>query len=91
MAVSSEQLATFGAIVDLGTFEAAARKLSVTPSAVSQRIRALESHVGQVLLVRSTPCRVTDAGAVLLRMARQQQILEEEALGRPFWSTHDRP
>ncbi|MEJ7773135.1 MAG: LysR family transcriptional regulator ArgP [Geodermatophilaceae bacterium] len=81
MAVSSEQLATFGAIVDLGTFEAAARKLSVTPSAVSQRIRALESHVGQVLLVRSTPCRVTDAGAVLLRMARQQQMLEEEALG----------
>lgn len=81
MAVSSEQLATLITIVDLGTFEAAARELSVTPSAVSQRIRGLESHVGQVILVRASPCRVTEAGAVLLRMARQQRLLEDEALG----------
>ena len=80
MSVRGEHLAALMAVVDLGTFEAAARRLSVTPSAVSQRIRALESHVGQLVLVRATPCRETSAGAVLLRMARQYQLLETEAL-----------
>ncbi|MFD1505179.1 LysR family transcriptional regulator ArgP [Georgenia yuyongxinii] len=80
MQVRPEQLAALVAIVDEGTFEAAARRLSVTPSAISQRIRALETQVGQVLLVRTTPSRTTEAGGVLLRLARQQQVLEHEAL-----------
>ncbi|WP_448072249.1 LysR family transcriptional regulator ArgP [Georgenia yuyongxinii] len=80
MQVRPEQLAALMAIVDEGTFEAAARRLSVTPSAISQRIRALEAQVGQVLLVRTTPSRTTEAGGVLLRLARQQQVLEREAL-----------
>jgi LysR family transcriptional regulator, chromosome initiation inhibitor len=80
MQVRPEQLAALVAIVDEGTFEAAARRLSVTPSAISQRIRALETQLGQVLLVRTTPSRTTQAGAVLLRLARQQQVLEREAL-----------
>jgi LysR family transcriptional regulator (chromosome initiation inhibitor) len=80
MQARPEQLAALVAIVDEGTFDAAARRLSVTPSAISQRIRALESQVGQVLLLRTTPSRTTEAGAVLLRMARQQQLLEREAL-----------
>ena len=80
MNIRPEQLAALVAIVDEGTFDAAARRLSVTPSAISQRVRALESQVGQVLLLRTTPSRTTEAGAVLLRMARQQQLLEREAL-----------
>lgn len=80
MSIRPEQLAALVAIVDEGTFDAAARRLSVTPSAVSQRIRALESQVGQVLLLRTTPSRTTEAGAVLLRLARQQQLLEREAV-----------
>ncbi|HLT85779.1 MAG TPA: LysR family transcriptional regulator ArgP [Phototrophicaceae bacterium] len=80
MQMRPEHLAALVAIVDEGSFEAAARALSVTPSAVSQRIRALESQVGQVLLLRTTPSRTTDAGAVLLRLARQQQLLEREVL-----------
>src|SRR5690606_22366386 len=75
-----EQLAALVAIVDHGTFDAAAHHLSITPSAVSQRIRALESEVGRVLLVRATPVRTTEAGAVVLRLARQQRLLETEAL-----------
>lgn len=70
MSIRSDQLAALVAIVDHGTFDAAARHLSLTPSAVSQRIRALESQVGQVVLVRSSPVRPTEAGAVLLRLAR---------------------
>jgi len=72
------QLAALVAIADHGTFEAAARELHVTPSAVSQRIRALESQVGQVVVQRTTPCRPTAAGQVLLRLARQTRLLHDE-------------
>lgn len=78
--MNDDQLEALVAIADHGTFDAAARALSVTPSAVSQRIRALESTTGQVLIVRSTPCRTTDAGTVILRMARQRRLLTSEAL-----------
>ncbi|HET9421987.1 MAG TPA: LysR family transcriptional regulator ArgP [Nocardioides sp.] len=74
-----DQLAALVAIVERGTFEAAARELHVTPSAVSQRIRALESMAGQVLVRRSSPCAATPAGERLLRLARQTNLLYDEA------------
>ncbi len=77
--MDTSHLATLLAIVDHGTFEAAARALHLTPSAVSQRIRALESEVGQVVLRRSVPCRPTAAGEVLIRLARQHELLLTEA------------
>lgn len=80
MRLPPEHLATLLAIVDARTFDAAARQLQVTPSAVSQRVKALEAEVGQVLLVRTTPCRATPAGETLLRLARQQSLLESEAI-----------
>jgi LysR family transcriptional regulator (chromosome initiation inhibitor) len=80
MRLQPEHLSTLLAIVDTGTFDAAARRLHVTPSAVSQRVKALEAEVGQVVVVRSTPCRATSAGEALVRLARQQGLLESEAL-----------
>lgn len=80
MAVDGEQLAAFAAVIELGSFDAAAQRLHVTPSAVSQRIKALEQHVGQVLVVRQKPCVATAAGAPLLRLAAQTALLEVEAL-----------
>ena len=74
-----DQLAALVAIVERGTFDAAARQLHVTPSAVSQRIRALESMAGQVLVRRATPCTATPAGERLLRLARQTSLLYDEA------------
>ncbi len=74
------QLATFQAVIEEGSFEAAARALHVTPSAVSQRIKALEQDVGQVLVRRIKPCRPTEAGQVLVRYAGQVALLEREAL-----------
>jgi LysR family transcriptional regulator, chromosome initiation inhibitor len=74
------QLATFQAVIDEGSFEAAARALHVTPSAVSQRIKALEQSVGQVLVRRVKPCEPTEAGAALVRFAGQVALLEREAL-----------
>jgi LysR family transcriptional regulator (chromosome initiation inhibitor) len=78
--VDAVQLATFQAVVDTGSFEAAARQLHVTPSAVSQRIKALESSVGQVLVRRAKPCVATTAGEALVRFAGQVALLEREAL-----------
>jgi LysR family transcriptional regulator (chromosome initiation inhibitor) len=74
------QLATFQAVIDEGSFEAAARTLHVTPSAVSQRIKALEQTVGQVLVRRAKPCEPTEAGQALVRFAGQVALLEREAL-----------
>lgn len=74
------QLAAFAAVLEEGSFEAAGRRLCVTSSAVSQRIKALEDRLGQVLLVRQPPCRPTPAGALLLRRVRPMQMLQAEAL-----------
>jgi LysR family transcriptional regulator, chromosome initiation inhibitor len=80
--VDQVQLATFQAVVETGSFEAAARQLHVTPSAVSQRIKALESAVGQVLVRRAKPCVATVAGEALVRFAGQVALLEREALAQ---------
>jgi LysR family transcriptional regulator (chromosome initiation inhibitor) len=73
-----EHLETLLAAVDLGTFDAAAHALSITPSAVSQRIKAMEQLVGRVLVRRTTPIVPTADGAVVLRHARQVRLLDEE-------------
>ncbi len=73
-------LRTLATAVRLGTFEATARELHVTPSAVSQRIKALETRVGRVLLHRVKPLEPTEAGHVLVRLARQTELLESEAV-----------
>jgi LysR family transcriptional regulator (chromosome initiation inhibitor) len=73
------QLDALVAIADHGSFEAAARQLHITPSAVSQRIRALEAMAGQVLVSRGTPCRPTPQGEWLVRLGRQTRLLYDEA------------
>jgi LysR family transcriptional regulator, chromosome initiation inhibitor len=78
--VDALQLATFQAVIEAGSFDAAARALHVTPSAVSQRIKALEQDVGQVLVRRAKPCEPTEAGRALVRFAGQVSLLEREAL-----------
>lgn len=80
MRLDGQQLAAYAAVIELGSFDAAAARLHVTPSAVSQRIKALEQRVGQVLVVREKPCRATPAGTPLLRLAAQTALLESEAL-----------
>jgi LysR family transcriptional regulator (chromosome initiation inhibitor) len=80
VSLDAQQLAAFAAVVELGAFDAAAARLHVTPSAISQRVKALEKRVGQVLVVREKPCRATAAGIPLLRMAAQTAMLEAEAL-----------
>ncbi|TAM71179.1 MAG: LysR family transcriptional regulator ArgP [Microbacteriaceae bacterium] len=78
MELQLDQLRAFVAVVDGGTFDAAAQQLRVTPSAISQRIKALEGAVGRVLLQRVKPVRVTESGEAVLRLARQVTLLEDE-------------
>jgi LysR family transcriptional regulator, chromosome initiation inhibitor len=78
--LDTHHLVTLAAVIEQGSFDAAAEWLHVTPSAVSQRIKTLEQRVGQVLVVREKPCRPTAAGVPLLRLAAQTALLESEAL-----------
>jgi LysR family transcriptional regulator, chromosome initiation inhibitor len=73
------QLDALVAIAEHGSFEAAARELHITPSAVSQRVRALEAIAGQVLVSRGAPCRPTPHGERLVRLGRQTRLLYDEA------------
>ncbi|GAA2856673.1 LysR family transcriptional regulator ArgP [Paenarthrobacter ilicis] len=75
----AEQLLTFAAVLSEGTLDAAARQLHITPSAVSQRLKALEHAAGRVLLRRSNPAQPTEAGEIVLRLARQMAQLEADA------------
>lgn len=69
-------LEALAAVVREGTFEAAARSLNITQSAVSQRLKLLEERAGAVLIVRSRPCVATEYGQQLCRHVEQVQLLE---------------
>ncbi|SFS15932.1 LysR family transcriptional regulator, chromosome initiation inhibitor [Microbacterium sp. cf046] len=80
MRVPFELAETLAVVIDEGTLDAAARRLHITPSAVSQRIKTLEEQLGRVVLVRSKPARLTEAGSAVVRMARQVALLEHDTL-----------
>jgi LysR family transcriptional regulator (chromosome initiation inhibitor) len=74
-----ELAATVAAVAEEGAFEAAARRLRLSPSAVSQRVKLMEEQLGRVLLVRSRPVRPTEAGEAVVRLSRQISLLEQDA------------
>ena len=80
MTFDAAQLEALRAAVDHGTFEGAARSLHVTPSAISQRIKALETTAGRVIVTRTKPVLPTAAGTPLLRLARQIATITGEAV-----------
>ncbi|MDP3619136.1 MAG: LysR family transcriptional regulator ArgP [Ramlibacter sp.] len=73
-----DALECLAAIVEEGGFERAAQRLSITQSAVSQRLRALEAQIGTVLIVRSRPLKPTSAGHLLLKHTRQMRLLRAD-------------
>jgi len=76
MQLDTAQLAALAAVVSTGSFELAAAQLGVTPSAISQRIKALENRVGTSLVIRAIPCRATPEGVLLARHASDVALLE---------------
>ncbi len=73
-----DALECMAAIVEEGGFERAAQRLSITQSAVSQRLRALEAQVGTVLIVRSRPLKATSAGQLLLKHTKMLRLLRAD-------------
>ncbi|MEJ1090022.1 LysR family transcriptional regulator ArgP [Microbacterium sp. Mu-80] len=79
MKIDAQLAATIAAVIDEGGFEAAARRLHITQSAVSQRVKVVEQQIGRAVVVRSRPVRATEAGEALVRLARQVELLEHDA------------
>jgi LysR family transcriptional regulator (chromosome initiation inhibitor) len=77
MKIDPRRSEAFLAAVDNGSLEAAATQLNITPSAVSQRISALEHDIGTPLLIRTRPCRPTAPGMRLLQFLRRRALLLE--------------
>ena len=71
-------LSALSAILRHGSFDAAAAELAVTPSAISQRIRALEDRIGATLIHRGSPCTGTPAGLRIARYAEDVGLLEAQ-------------
>lgn len=71
-------LEALAAIVREGSFEAAARALNISQSAVSQRVKLLEERTGVVLVVRGRPCVPTEYGQKLCRHLDQVHLLEHD-------------
>ncbi len=73
-----KHLEALAAVVQEGGFERAAKRLHLTQSAVSQRIRLLEETLGQPVLARTQPPAPTSLGRRLLRHAKRVGLLEAE-------------
>lgn len=73
-----ELLDCLTALVEEGSFERAARRLSITQSAVSQRLKTLEGLAGTVLIARDRPLRATPAGRLLFKHALQLRLLRTD-------------
>lgn len=72
-------LVTFCAVVDRGSFSAAAEDLGISQPAVSAQIRSLEERLDQRLLDRNgRRVELTEAGRVLEAHARRMILLEAE-------------
>lgn len=82
MRIDHGNLRALAAVVHEGSFERAAVALSVTPSAISQRIKTLEERMGRLLVLRTVPVTATSDGQVLVQLAKQTAVLEHDALER---------
>ncbi|MGC3819099.1 LysR family transcriptional regulator ArgP [Acinetobacter sp. G11] len=78
--LSSKFCEAFLAVAESGSFDAAAQRLCITASAVTLRVQALEKDLGQILLLRERPCRVTQAGQQLLEHLQHQRLREQNLL-----------
>jgi DNA-binding transcriptional LysR family regulator len=77
--MDTRYLDSFLQVAQLGSTAAAARKLNLTPTAVAQRIKALEHEIGQPLLSRAgRNMQLTAAGAALVSPATELLVRTRE-------------
>jgi len=78
MMLDYKLLAALNAVIEQGGFERAAASLGLSQSAVSQRIKLLESRLGTPVLIRMSPPQATAAGQRLLNHVQQVRLLEHD-------------
>ena len=78
--LDARQLEALAAVIEGGSFGAAAKALSLTLAAVSLRIKSLEAAFGQRLLVRGKQVRATAAGQALLGHVKQLRLMEADLM-----------
>lgn len=78
--LDARQLEALAAVVEHRGFGPAAQALNLTLAAVSLRVKALEEHLGQRLLVRGKAVRATAAGQALVAHIKQLQLMEADLL-----------
>lgn len=78
--LNHKQCDAFLAVAETGSFDLAAEKLYITPSAVTLRVQSLEKNLGHLLILRERPCRVTTAGQTLLHYLQHSRLLEQNFL-----------
>ena len=78
--LDSKQIDTLLAVHREGSFQAAARVLNLTPAAVTLRIKALESAVGAMVLIRGKSLRLTPQGQAIVSYAQRAQLLDDELM-----------
>ena len=82
--LDARQLDALAAVIEGGSFGAAAKALHITLAAVSLRIKSLEATMGQRLLVRGKKVRATPAGQALMGHVKRVRLMEADLLdGRP--------
>lgn len=84
MSVSSinrlRQMAVFSHVIECGSMRAAAAKLGLTPSAVSQHLTQLEAELDIVLIYRSTrTLKLSEAGERYYRHVKQMLLSADDA------------
>lgn len=83
MQLDTESLRVFAAVLDTGGMTSAARRLDMSQSAVSWRIKRLEERIGRDLLIRDgRALRPSHDGQELLGYARTIVNLHDEAVAR---------
>jgi len=81
MMIAHTQLPTFMAVAELSNLSAAAKKLGITQTGATQRIKSLEQSLGVTLFTRSrSGMRLTEEGRLLLRYCTAVSNLEGQFL-----------
>ncbi len=78
--LQSKQSDAFLAVAETGSFELAAAQLNITASAVTLRVQNLEKQLGQILIIRERPCKVTPSGQDVLQFLQHQRLMEHNLL-----------
>lgn len=70
-------LEALAAILEQNSFDLAAKKLHITQSAISQRLKTLQNYYGDPLISRGTPYLPTALGEVLITHYKKVHMLED--------------